>query len=161
MENENIFDEKRTNGAGRRKTDENKCSMHDYLFGQNNDCLKIIKDTIKTEVAKGEHRFDVINLKLEKYITKWAFGIIGSVIAFLSMIIISISAWQFLALREDVRDLSHEMVRMNNTTVDSMLSLNIAVAEIKLNQQATKKFIEKIIPEHEKLMEHLKHQEKQ
>lgn len=136
--------------VGRRQNDAKKCSMHDYMFGKQDDCLAVIKSTIKTETAKFEHRYEMFDLKLEKFITRWALGIIGAVVSFLSMIIVTGFAWQFLALREDVKQVEVAIVAMNQTSVESM-------TELKLKQAGVIKFIEGLEPEHQELMDFLRH----
>lgn len=138
--------------TGRRQADAHKCAMHDYLFGKQDDCISMIKETIKAEVKKGEHRWELLDAKLERYITKWAFAIIGSVVSFLTVIIIGLAGWQFVSLRDDVREITKIMSVMNQTSVESL-------AVLKLKQDYVIKFIEGLEPEHQELMDFLRHQE--
>jgi hypothetical protein len=163
MTDENIAEwaEKRdAKSLGRRGGDNQTCAMHDYMFGKQDDCLRVIKDTIKIEVAKGEHRLELFDMKLEKYITKWALGIIGAVVGFLTMIIISLSAWQFLALRNDVQNFTVSAKQMNEDAVASLHQVDIKLVELGYRQAQIIDFIESLKPEHKALMEFLGRQKK-
>ena len=126
--------------VGRRITDGAKCVMHDYLHAQNDHCLNMIKQTIKDEVNKRDDKFDLLESRLEQYMTKWAFGIIISICITLLGGLFGVGLWQISTLHQGQTDLLR------------------AVVEIGVKQQGVLDYLKRIEPEHQKLMDHMNHE---
>ena len=137
--------EQRGKHPGRRETDRNQCAMHDYMANKNDQCFDIIKQTIKDEVQRRDHKFEVLESRLEGYISKWAFGLIVGISLSLLGSFFGIAMWQITSVD-----------RKMSTISDSILEMTKSVTIMAHNQEWILKELNQLGPEHKDVMEHLK-----
>jgi len=137
--------QQRGTDPGRRKTDYNTCAMHDYLQNKNDHCFDIIKATIKDEIKARDHRFEILESRLENYISKWAFGLIVVICLSLLGSFFGMALWQIRSVDEKMSVVSTAVIEMTK---------NITL--MSHNQQGMMRELESMGPEHKVLMDHLK-----
>jgi len=152
--------EQRGKKPGRRDMDGGQCVMHEYMFGKTDSCLDLIKQSIKDEIQKRDHKFEVLEHKLENFISKWALGIIVGISLTLFGGMFGFATWQMKELKSDMTVLGDKMVNMNMASKDSLTGLSFGVAEISIKQQYVLKELEGFVPEHKLLMEHVRETER-
>ena len=156
----------RNESPGRRGTDRNTCAMHDYLQNKNDHCFDIVKDTIKEEVRRRDHKFEIIENRLEDkfelvenrlegYISKWALGIIVLVSLTLLGGMFGFAVWQVKSLKENMDVFGNRVIEMNLVAVNSLGELTSKIAEVSVRQEGIMRELEKFTPEHKMLMDHL------
>jgi len=136
---------------GRRREDRHKCAMHDYLQNKNDHCFEIIKDTIREEVRARDRKFEVLEAKLENFISKWAVGMIILICTSLFGAFFGLGMWQFDNMHKQLTVMSQTMNRISHEV--AIISNN--QIGISNNQIGILKELESIAPEHRVLMQHL------
>ena len=148
--------EQRGKRPGRRDTDRNQCAMHDFMQNQNDHCFDIIKATIKEEVQRRDHKFEILENRLESFISKWALGMIVMVSITLLGGMFGFAVWQVKSLKENMDVFGVRMIELNMVAVKSLSDLNAKTTEIATRQEGIMNELEKLAPEHNLLMEHLR-----
>ena len=134
---------------GRRHTDRNQCAMHDYMKNANDHCFDIIKKTIKDEVTARDHKFELLESKLEGFISKWAFGMIVGICLSLAGTFVGTALWQISSVDKKM-----------SAIAESILEMTKSVTIMSHNQDWMLQEIEKIGPEHIEVMRHVRDAEK-
>ena len=142
--------------AGRRGSDANKCAMHDYISNRNDHCFDIIKNSIKTEVQKRDHKFEVLESKLENFISKWSMGIIVSISVSMLGAIIGFGIWEIQTMRAEMGVISDKVTATTNIINNEVSNLKIEMLKSNVNQKGILTELEKLAPEHKMLMDHLR-----
>ena len=142
------FVEKRDKAYGRRDTDTGRCAVHDFLHDKNDSCLAIIKNSIRDEVQKRDHKFEDLEARLETYMTKWAVGIIVLISATTLGGFASINLWQLDTLHTGQQTLTAAVMDLTKSVV--------VVGERQVSfdekQKNVLKILEEIVPEHKRLL---------
>ena len=129
---------------GRRETDRGQCAMHEFIFGKNDECLRVIKDTIRSENTRMENRLNLLEEKMQGYITKWAMGMIILITSSLLSGMFGISLWQVNSLHDSMEEVTNRLIE-----------LNIKMTEVGVKQVGVIDYLETLQPEHKELMQHL------
>jgi hypothetical protein len=107
----NVVDwvQKRGKDPGRRKGDY-KCAIHDFVMEKNDSSFDAIRDTIRQEVDKRDHKFEILEQRLQNYITKWALGIIIAICTPLIGAMFGLTLWQMQSLKGDIDRVSEKVI---------------------------------------------------
>ena len=151
------FVDQRSKKSGRRDAD-GTCTMHDYAFGKNDQCLSIIKETIKEEVDRRDHKLELLESRMEAFITKWSLGIMVTISSMFVGFIFGLVMWQMKSLKEDVTSIGEAWIRGNQIVVESMNEITVEVTKMGIRQAGILSELEKLAPEHKLLMEHMRQQ---
>jgi len=149
------FVDQRSKSSGRRETD-GTCAMHDYAFGKNDQCLGIIKESIKEEVSRRDHKLELLESRMEAFITKWSLGIMVTISSMFIGIIFGLLMWQMKALKDDVNSIGKNWNEGNRIAVESMNKFTVEVTKMGIRQAGILIELENIAPEHKLLMEHMR-----
>jgi len=129
---------------GRRTSDRNQCAMHDYLTNKNDHCFDLIKESIREEVQRSDHKFEVLENRLEQYISKWSLGIIISISATVFSALVGFGILQMKTMHEELSGISNQVA-----------ALSSSIIELRVSQMQLYSNYEKLTPEHKRLMEHM------
>lgn len=123
---------------GRRESDTHQCVMHDYMFAKNENCLNIIKQTIKDEVLSRDKKIQAINDRVNHLVSYTAAGLISSIAIGLLGIIMAIILTTLSSMQETDEQISE---KLNG---------------IVIGQEMIVRRFDQFAPEHELLMNHLR-----
>ena len=141
--------------AGRRETDRYQCAMHDYLTNKNDHCFDIIKQSIKDEVQRRDHKFDVLETRLEQYISKWALGMIVSISITLFGGLLGFAIWEIQTMHKQLQDISVKVSATTNSLGNDVYQLKMSLTDMNVTQKGILHELEKLAPEHARLMQHM------
>ena len=143
------FNEKRDpNSRGRRKYpyhDGYECQMKEEwavvksVMRNLEECIRILKDGTKNEIRRVDHKFEVLEGKLNNYVTKWTL-----------VIIIGIATTAAGTLMWQLNGVNKMLLALTSTTT-----------EIATKQRGVLHELEKLAPEHHELMLHLEKTERE